>query len=177
MKMLFAICIALIALPAAAHSDPGGIAALSAGLLHPLTGLDHLLAMVGIGLWGRQQQERGLVLVFLAGMVGSATAFGGAPLPVAGELSLAGGVALIGTLVAVGQPAARWAAYSLVAVLGLLHGQAHTAEVPTIAGAAGFLITSAALLAAGRLLATAALHRKAGMAIGVGGVGLLSAFA
>ncbi len=175
MKIAIAICTALVAVPAAAHPDPGGIAALSAGLLHPLTGPDHLLAMLGIGLWGRQQQSHGLALVFLAGMVTSAFAAGGAALPAAGELSLAGGVALIGTLVAVGSQTAKWAAYALVAVLGLLHGQAHAAEVPTIAGAAGFLISSGALLIAGRLLATTQLQRKAGMAIGLSGVGLIAA--
>jgi urease accessory protein len=177
MRIVFAVCIALVALPTAAHSDPGGIAAMSAGLLHPLTGLDHLLAMVGIGLWGRQQQTHGLALVFLAGMVASALAFGGAALPAAGELSLAGGVALVGTLVAVGRKAAQWAAYALVALLGLLHGQAHAAEVPTLAGAAGFLLSSAALLMTGRLLAASSLQRKAGMAIGVSGIGLLAGFA
>ena len=177
MKILFAVCATLITVPAAAHSEPGAAMAFTAGLLHPLTGADHLLAMLGIGLWGRQQQLPELSPAFLAAMVAGAVLAGGAALPVTGELSLAGGVALVGALLAVGRKASSWAALALVVLLGLLHGQAHAAELPTLAGAAGFLITSAALLMAGRQAAMVPLHRTAGIALGVSGVGLLASFA
>ena len=45
---------ALLALPASAHEQTGLIGGLTSGILHPLTGLDHLVAMVAVGLWGAE---------------------------------------------------------------------------------------------------------------------------
>jgi urease accessory protein len=80
-----------------------------------------------------------------------ALGFGGAALPASGELALAAGVAVVGVALAIGGQASKWAAGSLVALLGLLHGQAHAAELPSITNAIGYLTASAVLLLAGRL--------------------------
>ena len=178
MKTALLIAGALIAMPAAAHSDPGASGAFAAGLLHPLTGLDHLLAMLGIGLWSRQPpQSVWLPIVMILAMAMGAIAFGGSPLPASGELALAAGVALLGVVVAGGGKASKWIAASLVALLGLLHGQAHAGKLPSAVSAIGYLIASAALLIAGRSPLLAPLHRKAGITISAIGVGLVAALA
>ena len=48
----------LPALPALAHSDHGQAGGFLAGLLHPVGGLDHVLAMVAVGLWGADDARR-----------------------------------------------------------------------------------------------------------------------
>lgn len=178
MKIALLIGAALLAAPAAAHPEHTPAAALSAGLLHPFSGLDHLLAMLGIGLWsGQQKQGLALPAVFLAAMAAGALALGAVALPPAGEFSLAAGVALIGALVAAGVRVPAWAAGSFVASLALLHGQAHGSELPALASAAGYLLASAALLMAGRVAARAPWQRAGGALIGLAGLGLLAGFA
>ncbi|HEY0060604.1 MAG TPA: HupE/UreJ family protein, partial [Telluria sp.] len=67
MKKIFTLALCLIALPAAAHSGHGPELGFAAGLAHPFTGLDHLLAMLGVGMWSRRQgQPLSLPLTFLA---------------------------------------------------------------------------------------------------------------
>ena len=51
---LFALALLAVAAPALAHTNRDVGAGLLSGLLHPLTGLDHLLAMVAVGIWGTQ---------------------------------------------------------------------------------------------------------------------------
>jgi urease accessory protein len=178
MKTVFAILATLVALPAAAHAEPGMHAAFTAGLVHPLTGLDHLLGMLAIGLWSAQQKRStSLPMVALAAMALGALASSGAALPLAGELSLAAGVVLLGALLACGMRVPAWAATALVASLSLVHGQAHGAELQGAASAAGYLIASALRVCTGQLAARLPLQRPAGLAIGALGLGLLAGFA
>lgn len=122
---------------------------LSAGLLHPLTGLDHLLAMVAVGLFAARASRPLLapatfVLAMALGLASGG--LGVAPL----ELGVALSVVALGLLVALGSRLPHTASLALVATAGLLHGHAHGAEVP--------LSSSLALFAIGALASTTALH-------------------
>jgi urease accessory protein len=166
-----------VALPAAAHPghpDSG----FTAGLLHPLTGLDHLLALLAVGLWSREQRH-GAVLppVFLVLMaLGAACAGAGLALP-ALETSIAATVLLLGGLVACSPVLQRRlpAQFAVVVVAGcaFLHGLAHGVELAGAASGAGFLLTSAGLMTLGALPG-ARLRRMAGAAIGALGLCLLT---
>lgn len=178
---LTAAAIALTAAaPALAH--PGHEAeGLAGGLLHPLTGMDHLLAMVAIGLLaamhgGRARWAWPLAFVaaaaagFLAGRLGLV-----APLV---EPAVLASVFVLGLLVTVAARVPLAAGMALVALFGFAHGQAHAGEAGTrgiAAFAAGFLLTSAVLHVAGLGLSRVtgrAWTRLAGAATAAGGLAL-----
>jgi urease accessory protein len=145
--------LAVIAGPAFAH--PGHA---DSGFLHPLTGADHLLAMVGAGMWAALLSTRrpaAALLVpaaFLAMMAaGAAAGFAGIKLPFS-EAGVLASVFMLGGLVmtAVRLPLAT--AVVLVGWFAMLHGYAHASEAP--AGdpgryIMGFLAATALLLAVG----------------------------
>jgi len=146
--------------PALAHTFGAAGAGLGAGLLHPLLGLDHLLAMIAVGLWAGQRGGAvtwRLPGAFLGVMAaGALLALAGAPLP-AVELGIAGSVLLFGLLVALAARLPAGAAMALVGVFALFHGHAHGTELPMAAAPAlyglGFLLATASLLAAALLVA------------------------
>lgn len=132
----------------------------AAGLGHPLSGLDHILAMVAVGLWATQLGGRALwqvPLTFILTMTaGGALGFFGMPLPLV-ETGIAGSVLILGVLVAL---ASRWpltASMALVGVFALFHGYAHGAEMATGSSALWYSL--------GFMLATALLH---GVGMGMG---------
>jgi urease accessory protein len=185
MKKLFTTAILLAAsLPALAH--PGHTEmGFADGLLHPLTGADHLLALLAAGIWSmRQQHAEGLQLrprpyplmlpaVFVA-MMGAGAAAGMAGLHVPGlESGIALSVLLTGVLVAAAVKLPAWAGATLLGCFALLHGNAHGLELPHAASAAGYLGMSALLLGAGRLLGKLPLARVTGGAIAAAGLGML----
>ncbi len=166
-----------VALPAAAHpGHPDG--GFTAGLLHPLTGLDHLFALLAVGLWSRQQRH-GAVLppAFLVMMaLGAACAGAGLVLP-ALETSIAATVLLLGALVACAPGLQRrlppQAAIAVVGGCAFLHGLAHGQELAGMASGAGFLAASALVMLAGALPGER-VRRMAGAAIGAAGLCLLA---
>ncbi len=158
---LAALC--LYASAASAHTGHHAVAGFVSGLSHPLSGLDHLLAMVAIGLWAAQQGGRALWAVpaaFVGTMVlGGTLALGGLVLPHV-ETGIAASVLVLGLLVATRQ---RWnvaAGMAIAAGFALFHGYAHGQEMPQA--------TSPALYALGFVLATAFLH---GVGIAAGRIG------
>jgi len=166
-----------LSLPAAAH--PGhGETGFAAGLLHPLTGLDHLLALLAVGLWSRQQGARGhggvLAPAFLVAMaLGASTGLA----PPALETSVAATVLLLGGLAASGLRLAPQLAVLLVGGCGFLHGLAHGSELSGTASGAGFLLASALVIGAGALVGhrlRPLFTRVAGAAIGAAGLCLLA---
>jgi len=172
------------ALPALAHPQAAAAAlgpaagGLLAGFAHPFSGVDHLLAMLAVGIWSaRQPDGRLLPLMFLVVMAGGAAA-GAAGLAIAGlETGIAATVALAGCLVALAARVPRAAGMALVAAFALLHGNAHGHELPQLASAAGFLAASAVLLCAGRwfgMVARALAVRAAGAGIAAGGLLLMT---
>lgn len=149
--------VTLAAGQAEAHAPGSAAGGLPAGFTHPFLGVDHLLAMVAVGLMAVQQQSQNqaralwaLPLTFVLGMAGGTVlglwGVGGEPL----ELGITGSVVLLGGLVAWGRALPLGAAVGVVAVLSAFHGHAHGLEMPAEA--------SAALYAAGVLAGTAILH-------------------
>ncbi|MBR9650107.1 HupE/UreJ family protein [Thalassovita aquimarina] len=161
MKRLIFIPAVLAATPALAHLDPDTHGSVAAGLSHPLFGLDHVLAMVVVGLWAAQIGGRAIWAVpasFVSVMVvGFGLALAGVPLPMVEPMVLASSVAL-GLLVTMAvRPEPKIAAV-VVGLFALFHGHAHGGELGS---------AEAATFGIGFAFATAALH-------GIGaGVGLL----
>jgi urease accessory protein len=158
-----------LALPAFAHTGVGvhQHGSFMAGFLHPLMGLDHLIAMLGVGVWAAQLGGRAVWLVpaaFVGVMAGGAAlALLNAPLPMV-EVGIAGSVLAIGALVAFGTRLPLAVAMAVAAAFALFHGHAHGTELPALATptacGAGFLAATALLHAAGIGVALA-IHRRA----------------
>lgn len=172
---LAAVLVTAASLPAAAHTGVGIVHDLTHGLMHPFTGLDHVLAMVAVGVIAAQIGGPAIWRVpasFLAMMaLGGGLAMTGAGLPFV-ELGIAASVIVLGAAVALRLPLPGVAAMALGGVFALFHGYAHGSEIPLDASAASY--------AGGFLLATALLH-LAGLALGfgigrIGGVARTQAF-
>ncbi len=172
-KPLLALALGLAAIPAAAHG--GHAHDLMAGLAHPMTGIDHLLAMLGVGIWSAQpRQSRAMLPLFLLMMAaGAMLPFGPAWL----ETGIAASVAIIGLALLAPQLLGALPALALVAGFALLHGQAHGNELPQAAASAGFMLSSAALLYLGSVLGRAPLGRHAGALLAASGLCLLAGVA
>ena len=162
MKHRLAFALALF--PTLAHAHPGHGAATGGigwGLAHPFSGLDHILAMIAVGLWAVQLGKRALWLLplsFVCSMVVGATlGMGGVRLPFVEPAILASVIGL-GALVAFATRLPLSASAALVSIAALFHGQAHGSEMPVNA--------SGLLTAAGFVIATAALHAT-GIALGL----------
>ena len=154
------------ATPALAHLDPGAHGSFAAGFTHPLFGIDHILAMVAVGLWAAMLGGRAIwavpaafVSVMAIGFLLSTT---GMALPFVEPAILASVVAL-GLLIALAVPVPLAAGMAIVGFFALFHGHAHGGEIgeATATGyAAGFAIATALLhaagVAAGLLLAASA---------------------
>ena len=171
---------------AVAHTGLEHAVSFAAGFKHPWTGLDHMLAMVAVGLWAGLNGGRALwvwPVAFVGVMVaGGALGFADVPLPMV-EPGILASVVVLGLLVlaAAQLPVAPGAV--IVAVFALLHGHAHGAELPAEASAvtyaAGFAIATAILHAIGLGVAHLAqsergklLVRGAGALVAAGGVAL-----
>ncbi|WP_411287192.1 HupE/UreJ family protein [Phenylobacterium sp.] len=151
----------LAATPALAHSGAGLAGGFLSGFQHPLGGLDHLLAMVAVGIWGAflgRPLIVALPVIFPTVMaVGGVLGMAGLPLPPV-ELGIALSVVVLGGAIAGAVRAPVWAASLLVAVFAIFHGYAHGQELPSAADPVGY--------SAGFVLATGLLH-LAGIAIGL----------
>jgi urease accessory protein len=179
---------ALLLTPALAFAHPGhGDNGLIAGISHPLGGLDHLLAMLAVGLWAAQQQGRArwaLPVTFVATLLmGGLLGFAGFNLP-ALESGIAASVLALGLAVALAVRPPLSLAVTATAMFALFHGVAHGLELPEMSSpwtyAVGFVLATAVLHAAGyavvRVLpqAAAPLVRLAGAASAATGVWLLA---
>lgn len=148
---------------AQAHTGAGHLGGFGAGFTHPLFGLDHLLAMVGVGLWAARLGGKAVwtvPLAFLAAMlVGGGSALIGLPLPGV-ELGIVGSVILLGLLIAAPFVVPAGAAMAVVAAFAIFHGHAHGLEMPAaahpLAYAGGFVLATGALHALGVGLGLAA---------------------
>ncbi|MCE6950208.1 HupE/UreJ family protein [Cereibacter sphaeroides] len=150
-KLALATALTALAAPAMAHTGHGDASGLAHGFLHPMLGADHLLAMLGVGLWSGFALPRKVwagAASFLAAMTaGAGLAWAGVALP-AVETWIAASVLLVGLLVALSQKGGRVALpLAGIAVFAAAHGHAHAAEATGAAGAylAGFLASTALL--------------------------------
>jgi urease accessory protein len=123
--------------------------------------MDHLLAMVSVGLWGAVLGRPLLValpVIFPAMMAGGAMlGMLGAPVPPV-ELGIALSVLMLGTAIAAGLRPPVWLACVMVGMFALFHGYAHGRELPSAADPVGY--------SAGFVLSTGLLH-VVGIAIGM----------
>lgn len=141
---------------AVAHTGHGELASFSGGFLHPLLGLDHVVAMVALGIWATQLGSRGiprLPACFLAATLGGwLIGTWGIPLP-GTEAGVALSSVALGLLIlfAVQPPTA--VASALAAAFAVIHGYAHGVGMPAagdeVAYAAGFTLASALLIGVG----------------------------
>ena len=154
---LLSVLLVLAALPAVAHTG-GSTAGFLAGLAHPLGGLDHLLAMVAVGLWAAQLGGRAIWAVpvsFVGSMAaGALLGAGGLTLPHV-EIGIAVSVLGLGVLVALVLRLRVAAAATLVALFALFHGHTHGVELPNAASGLAFIVATAALHALGMTAALA----------------------
>jgi len=135
--------------PALAHAPGAGEAGFAAGFAHPLLGLDHVLAMIAVGLWASQLGGRALWLVpasFVALMAAGAGLSFITALP-AVELGISGSLIVLGALVALAARLPLALGALIVGIFALFHGHAHGAEMPaaSLAYAAGFMVATAIL--------------------------------
>jgi urease accessory protein len=175
MRRLPLIAAALLApLPALAHPGGDHVHGLATGFLHPLMGLDHLAAMVAIGLWAGLLGGRfawALPASFLGGMAaGGALGLAGFGLPMV-EAGILASLIVLGALVGAARRLPAALALPMVAAFGLLHGHAHGAEAAggALGYAAGFMAATALLHGAGLLLASRAAEGSGRVALRVAG--------
>jgi urease accessory protein len=140
---------------------PGHTHGFENGLLHPLTGLDHICAMVAVGLWAAQRGGRALWLVpatFVSIMiVGGMLGMGGIHIPYV-EQGIAASVLVLGIFIAAAVRLPLAASMVIVGLFALFHGYAHGAEMPESASGFAYGI--------GFIVATASLHLS-GIALGI----------
>ncbi|MBR0679078.1 HupE/UreJ family protein [Roseomonas eburnea] len=158
---------------------------LGAGFAHPLLGLDHLVAMIAIGLWAAQSdfaRAWALPAAFLGGMAAGIGLGLLTELPAWIEPGVAATVLVLGLVVALAVPMGATIALPLAAAFGLLHGAAHGGEIggSVLPTALGMLAASAVLHAAGFAMGRVAAGRVAvlrvgGAAIAASGVALIIA--
>ncbi|HEY6096298.1 MAG TPA: HupE/UreJ family protein [Gallionellaceae bacterium] len=146
--------LALLTLSSSAFAHPGHpYGGIGSGLLHPFSGLDHLLGMVAVGLWAAQggaQRVWLLPATFMAVLaIGAGVALFAPGLPLI-ETGIAASVLVLGLILALAVKVPATLSIALTAAFGFVHGYAHGSEMPALA--------SPALYAAGFLIATAALH-------------------
>lgn len=172
---------------APAHGGGGGAAGLLSGLRHPVSGLDHVLAMVAVGLWGAQLGRPAVwllpvtfpMVMAFGGMLGLM----GLTLPGI-EIGIAVSAITLGVMVGWEARLPPWAAAGVVGAFAIFHGHSHGAELPAGADALlysiGFVVATGCLHAAGiglglvhRWPAGKVMLRAAGVAVALAGVGFL----
>lgn len=189
---LFALSsvVALVPQLAFAHVGVGDAHGLTHGFMHPISGIDHILAMIAVGMFAANLGGRALWLapatfVVMMAMGGAMGVFH-VELPYV-ELGIAASVILLGVAVASRAPLPTAVAMAVVGVFAIYHGHAHGSEMPIDASgaayAAGFMAATALLhvvgigvgLSIGMADKTSAvrLNRLGGAGIALAGVGLL----
>ena len=149
-KLLTGILLRVISPLALAH--PGhGLNSVYAGFMHPLTGWDHLLVMVAVGLWAgklggkaRWQLPATFLIMMAVGVVLGAwgLAFSGL------DSAIAASVMAMGLLLIISMPIQLAKRVTMIAMFALLHGMAHGVELPQ----------TSLLMLTGMLATTALLH-------------------
>jgi urease accessory protein len=176
-RLCSVLAVSLALMPGLAAAHPGGphVHGVLDGFAHPVTGLDHLAAMVAVGLIAARLGGRGLWLVpasFVGAMaLGAGLAMAGLAPPLV-EAGIAASLVVFGALVAVRARPPVAAMSLLVAGFALFHGFAHGMEAPADASGlsymAGFILATALLHGAGVLAGL----RLGGMTSGIGRLAL-----
>ena len=175
----------VLASSALAHVLPEEAGGFLTGFLHPISGLDHVLAMVAVGLWGAQLGVPAIwllpvtfpIVMALGGFLGLL----GIPLPGV-EIGIAASALLLGVAVMTERKPPLYAAAALVAFFAIFHGHAHGTELPP--GQSGLLYSLGFVVATGCLhaigIAIGAIHRwpagQVALRLAGGGVGIAGVF-
>jgi len=142
MKKLLFISVALLPAVASAHVGNHSLLNLSAGFMHPLTGLDHLLALLATGIWMAQSETRpkmgyiagfGILLalgIFVGSRVGHVDI----------EPGIAATLVVLGTFIAAAVRGPSIMRGGRVGLTALIHGFVHGAELPSGAGVLSFSV-------------------------------------
>ena len=167
-----------------AHPQKGQAVGFISGFLHPISGVDHVLAMVAVGLWGAQLGAPAIwvlpvafpMVMAMGGMLGLI----GVPLPGI-EYGIALSAILLGAAVLFEIRPPLWVAATLVGLFAVCHGHAHGTELPpgqsALLYSLGFVIATGCLHGVG--IAIGAVHRwtwgqrllrAAGAVVALGGV-------
>ncbi len=146
---------------AQAHSPEGLAGGFLSGILHPVTGLDHVVAMVAVGLWGAFLRNPAIwmlpVIFPLVMTVGGVLGIAGVPIP-AVEVGIALSAVVLGIMVAAAARPPLFVAALLVGLFAIFHGHAHGTELPHAVNPLAYSL--------GFVLATGLLH-LAGIAFGL----------
>lgn len=177
--------LALLPTLAWAHPDHALQAGFAAGVMHPLSGVDHLIAMLAVGMWAAQLGGRlrwavpasFISLMLLGALLGLAGLQFGAV-----EQGIAASVCVFGLLLAGAVRLSLAACVSLVGAFAMFHGYAHGAEAPSsgvLMYMSGFALSSLALhvvgfVAAGQMLRHRYALRWMGAAMAIGGLALFA---
>jgi len=161
-KYLIPLIVLLVYAGAAnAHEGAGIAGGFSSGLMHPVLGWDHVVAMVAVGLWGAFLGYPAiwiLPVVFpLVMAFGGALGVIGVPIP-AVETGIAASAIVLGAMVAFAVRPPIWLAAIIVGSFAVFHGHAHGTELPGSANPLAFSL--------GFVIATGALHLS-GIAFGL----------
>ena len=170
--------------PAAAHAHAqiGEASGFTVGFLHPLSGLDHVLAMVSVGLWGAQLGAPALwvlpvtfpIVMAFGGFLGLV----GVPMPGV-EIGIALSALVLGLMVLSATRPPLWAAALIVAVFAIFHGHAHGAELGPggdgLLYSAGFVTATGLLHLCGIAIGTIHRWRLGRIALRVAGAGVAAA--
>ena len=171
----WSLALAVMAFSGMAQAHPGHVGGYLAGIAHPFTGLDHLLAMLAVGVWAAQLGGRAKWLVpasFIACMaVAASVGLSGIALPMV-ESGIATSVLLLGLLIAFSIKLPIALSASIVGLFAVFHGYAHGAEMPQLSTpwvyGIGFMLSTAALHGLGLLLGSGLREKAAGLrAIGI----------
>lgn len=170
-----ALCLyPLLALAHIGQGDIGG--GFIAGVAHPVFGLDHVVAMVAVGLWGAQLGAPAIWLlpVTFPLVMAFGGVLGGLGVPIPGiEIGIAVSAIVLGGMILFAARPPLWVAAVLVGIFAIFHGYAHGAELPesanAISYAVGFVVATGLLHALGILIGT--IHRwpKGAQALRAGG--------
>ena len=183
----------LVFAPIAALAHPGhdGAGGLVHGFVHPVTGIDHVLAMIAVGVLAAQYGGRALWLVPMSFLVAMAIAgvigMAGIVVPVA-EIGIGVSVVVLGLAIAFQLRPPTFVAMAVVGFFALFHGYAHGAELPDgmtgLSFALGFLLATALLHSTGvglgllmqRQASSRRLIQVGGGAMALVGIAVLASF-
>ncbi|MGJ7508661.1 HupE/UreJ family protein [Variovorax sp. GT1P44] len=183
-RLLVFVLLFGLARSAFAHVEAGEATGFLAGLSHPVSGLDHVLAMVAVGLWGAQLGAPAIwvlpVAFPLVMAIGGLLGLLGVPLPGV-EIGIAASALTLGGAILSGRRVPLALAAVLVGCFAIFHGHAHGTELPPgqsgLLYSLGFVVATGCLHAVGILIGVLqrwpsgrVALRVAGGAVGVAGL-------
>ncbi len=180
LKSMLPLCMGILTMiyarDAYAHAETGVAGGLLSGFLHPVFGVDHLIAMVAVGLWGAQLGSPAIWILPITFPVvmacGALLGVAGVPVP-AIEEGVSASAIILGLMIAFALKPPFWAAAMLVAAFAVFHGYAHGAELPAavnpMAYGVGFVVSTGLLHLCGILLGILIRWPMGAMAIRVSG--------